>query len=263
MRDSTALIARLRHVARDGVLRQGDARADDAWLSQGLARAQLHEIYAANTDESASAAGFAVALTLAASATPVLWLRTEEAERRGGRLHAAGLVELGVPVEALILGMVPDEGALLRAASDGARCAGLGTLVVEVWGRCPGVDLTATRRLMLAAEASGVTVLLLRIGAESVPSAAATRWGVAAAASTPLEADAPGVPAFDIELQRRRGGPAGRRWRVEWNRDACRFEDNGSSAAGGAVAPLSGAGVPLAADRTPAWGPPAPVRRSG
>ena len=45
--------------------------------------------------------------------------------------------------------------------------------------------LTATRRLMLSAETSGVTVLSVRIGAEPAPSAAATRWGVAAAPSTP------------------------------------------------------------------------------
>lgn len=253
MRESSALIARLRHVARDGAVRQGDARADDAWLAQGLACAQLHEIHAAHVGESASAAGFAIALALAAKATPILWLRTEAAERQGGRLHATGLIELGVSVATLVLGVVADDGALLRAAADGARCDGLGTLVVEAWGRCPAIDLTTTRRLMLAAETSGVTVLLLRIAAQPVPTAAATRWGVESAASTPLEADAPGGPAFAIELQRRRGGPSGRRWRVEWNRDACRFEDTTT---------LSGACLSLAPDRTPAGCAPARVRRA-
>jgi protein ImuA len=258
MRDSTALIARLRHVARDGGLAwQGDARAENAWLTGGLARAQLHEIHAVH-NEGASAAGFAIALALASGATPILWLRSEAAERQGGRLHATGLVELGVAVDALVLGVVGDEGALLRAASDAARCAGLGTLVVEAWGRCPGIDLTTTRRLMLAAEASGVSVLLLRIAADPVPSAAATRWGVAAAASTPLAADAPGPPAFAIELQRRRGGPSGQRWRVEWNRDACRFDLLPNEAA----ATLSGARLPLAAGGAVAQRAPAPVRRA-
>lgn len=254
MRASSALIAHLRHVAGDGVARQGDSRAEDAWLAQGLARAQLHEIHATHVDDGASAAGFAIALTLAAKATPVLWLRTEAAERQGGRLHATGLVELGLAVDTLVLGVVADDAALLRAAADGARCGGLGTLVVEAWGRCPGIDLTTTRRLMLAAEASGVTILLLRIAAQPVPTAAATRWGVEAAASTPLEADAPGAPAFAIELQRRRGGPSGRRWRVEWNRDACRFEDTPT---------LSGARLPLAPGREAESRAPASVRRAG
>jgi protein ImuA len=255
MRESTALIAHLRLLAHAGTVRQGDSRGEDAWLTQGLAPAQLHEIHA---DEGASAAGFAVAMALAAHAAPILWLRTEAAERHGGRLHATGLVELGVAVDSLVLGVVADESALLRAASDGARCDGLGVLVIEAWGRCPGIDLTTTRRLMLAAETSGVTILLLRIAAEPVPTAAATRWRVEAAASTPLEGDAPGGPTFDIELQRRRGGPSGQRWRVEWNRDACRFDllPNEGSAA------LSGAGLPLAAGGTIAQRSPAFVRRT-
>lgn len=247
MSDSAAFIARLRHIACGRAVRQDDMRGDDAWLSQGLPRAQLHELYAADAGEGASAAGFAVACTLAASAVPLLWLRTQAAERQGGRLHATGLVEFGLDVDALVLGVVDDETALLRTAADGARCAGLSTLVVEAWGRCPGLDLTATRRLMLAAETSGVTILLLRVGAEPSPSAAATRWGIAAAASNPLEAGAPGLPAFDIELQRRRGGPAGRRWRVEWNRDACRFDDQSQATQAGIAAPLPGAGLPVAA----------------
>lgn len=259
MRDSTAMIAHLRHVARDGAVRQGDPRSEDAWLTEGLPRAQLHEIHAAHTGEGASAAGFAIALTLAAHATPILWLRTEDAERQGGRLHAGGLVEMGLAVDTLVLGVVADDAALLRAAADGARCAGLGALVIEAWGRCPGIDLTTTRRLMLAAETSGVTVLLLRVAATPSPTAAATRWGVMAAESTPLEANAPGGPAFDIELQRRRGGRSGRRWRLEWNRDACRFEPLPNEA----VPTLSGARLPLAPDRTPAGGASPFVRRAG
>ena len=260
MSESPAILADLRLIAQGRAVRSVEARAPDLWLSQGLASAQLHEIYAADADagEGASAAGFAVALTLAAGATPILWLRTGAAEREGGRLHAGGLVEFGLHPDSLLLGLVDDEAALLRAAADAARCAGLGTLVVEAWGRAPKIDLTATRRLQLAAEASGVTVLLLRIAAEPVPSAAATRWGVAAAASTPLEADAPGLPAFAIELQRRRGGPAGQRWRVEWNRDACRFEHRPNED----TEALPGAGLSLAAGGAAAEHPPAPVRRA-
>ncbi len=255
MSDSTALLAQLRLVTHADGARQANERRTDAWLAEGFARAQLHEIHA-QTGGGASAAGFAVACTLAARAVPILWLRTEAAERDGGRLHATGLLDLGLQPDALVLGLLPDERALLRAASDGARCAGLGTLVVEAWGRSPAIDLTVTRRLILAAEASGVTVLLLRIGAEPVPSAAATRWGVEAAPSNPLEADAPGLPSFQIELQRRRGGPAGQRWHVEWNRDACRFDllPNQGSAA------LPGAGLPLAAGGTVEERPAAPLR---
>ncbi len=53
-------------------------------------------------------------------------------------------------------------------------------------------------------------------------------------------ADAPGAPAFDLELLRWRGGPAGTRWRLDWDKDEQAFRD----------AALSGAVLPLAARRT-------------
>lgn len=256
MNDSSALIARLKRVAATG-LPAADVRPVDAWLTQGLAKAQLHEIYAGHADDAASGAGFAMACTLAAEAMPLLWLRTEASEREGGRLHATGLVELGLDARVLVLVVVKDEASLLRAAADAARCPGLGTLLVESWGRAPGIDLTATRRLMLAAEASGVTIISLRIAAQPVPSAAATRWRVSAIPSRALEADAPGAAAFAIDLLRRRGGPGGLRWCVEWNRDTRLFEGVPDPAT------LSGADLPLAAGRTVAQRPPASIRRTG
>lgn len=257
MSDSSALIARLRGIAAGNGVTQAGGPADGAWLEQGLAAAQLHDIYAIDAEDGPSGAGFGIALALAAGALPMLWLRTEAGERAQGRLHATGLIELGLPADSLLLGLVADEAALLRAAGDAARCGGLGTVLIESVGRAPGLDLTATRRLMLAAERSGVTVLSVRIGAEPTPSAAATRWGVSAVPSAVLgpglEAEAPGFPAFDVECLRRRGGPTGSRWQVEWDRDAKSFRG----------ASLSGADLSVAADRAAAHHPAAPVRRTG
>jgi protein ImuA len=247
------LIARLRGIAAGTGHAQAVAAPVDAWLAQGLMRAQLHEIYAVDDEDGPSGAGFGIAVALAAGALPLLWLRTEACERAQGRLHATGLIELGLAADSLVLGIVADEAALLRASADAARCSGLGTVLVESLGRAPGFDLTATRRLMLAAESSGVTVLSLRVGAEPTASAAATRWGVAAVPSVALEADAPGFPAFEVECLRRRGGPAGQRWRVEWDRDAKSFRG----------ASLSGAGLSVAADRAAADQSAASVRRTG
>lgn len=248
MTDSLALLAQLRQLVAPPARAYGDG--PEEWLARGLPRAQVHEIYAEEAGDAAVAAGFAAVLTLAGGTAPLLWLRDEAAERQAGRLHATGLRELGLDPAQLVMAVVADEGSLLRAAADAARCAGLGAVLVEAWGRAPGLDLTATRRLQLAAEASGVLVLLLRIDARPGPSAAATRWGVTACLSTPLDADAPGRPAFLLELQRRRGGPAGQRWRVEWDRDEKSF----------AVEALSGAGIPLVAGGPAARDAPASVR---
>ncbi|WP_066590344.1 ImuA family protein [Sphingomonas pruni] len=253
MPESSASLSRLRRrVARiEGVrVSGGPARfatghaAIDAWLGGGLARGRLHEVMADDSEDAGSLSGFAAMLALRIHARkPLLWLRTEAAERRAGKLYASGLGEIGLHGGDLILGLLGDDAALLKAANDAARCAGLGALIVESWGEPRLLDLTATRRLMLAAEASGVTVLLLRGEAHESPSVADTRWRVASAPSAAL-ADgtaqgAPGHPAFDIELLRRRAGPAGRQWRVEWNREQCSFQPPERPALPGLVLPVA------------------------
>jgi protein ImuA len=223
----------------------------DEALDRVLRRGRLHEIFATDAGDAASAAGFAAMLALrlqeAIPDAPLLWLRGGNAARQGGGLYAPGLAELGGDPARLLLAEAPDPLTLLRCANDAARCAGLAGLVIESWGRMPAFDLTASRRLSLAARESGVTLLMLRLGTEPMPSAAETRWGVAAAPSTPssseaigqtktpFEADAPGLPAFEIELLRWRSGPAGLRRRVEWNRDARSFRE---PALPGAVVPV-------------------------
>lgn len=204
-------------------------------------RGRLHEFYAATDEDDAANLGLAAlrAMQIAADA-PILWIRVA---RRQGKAspYAPGLVDLGVDPGRLILVEANDVFALLRTAGDAARCPGLGALLVETQGRLPELDLTASRRLLLAAERSRVTVLLARHDASPVPSAAETRWRVAAAPSSRLGvAMAPGPPAFIVELLRRRGGPAGSRWCLEWNREQASFRETAlsgamvSSVAGGA-----------------------------
>jgi protein ImuA len=250
--DSLAVIRRNLASIASGRLLSANKRvatghlALDAALDGGLARGRVHELFAAEPGDEPSAIGFAamIALRMIGRDLPIFWLRSDEACRRGGQLHAPGLIELGGDPDALVLGQAADTRALLKSASDAARCPGLKALIVECWGKCPELDLTVSRRLALAAEKSGVTLFLLRLEAEPLPSAADTRWSVSAAPSIPLEADAPGPPMFEIELLRRRSGPSGMRWRLEWDRDQIIFREPAHI---GAVVPLP-AGRPVAAD---------------
>ena len=73
----------------------------------------------------------------------------------------------------------------MRTAADALACDALGAVVLEVWGEARQLDLVASRKLTLAAQASGVTGLLLRVAAEPQPSTAETRWIVRAAHSPP------------------------------------------------------------------------------
>src|SRR5687768_4477230 len=98
----------------------------DAALGGGLACGRMHELYAADADDGPSAAGFAAMMALRAVGrrAPIFWLRTDEAERRGGSIHGPGLIELGGDPDSLVLGQAPDAKALLKVAADAARCPG-------------------------------------------------------------------------------------------------------------------------------------------
>ncbi len=249
-----ALAATAPRAPVEGTLCALGAESVDRALSGGLARGALHEVFARDGGSGASAMGFALALArrLMADAAPALiWLREERAQRRSA-LHGPGLADLGFDPARLIVGALPDVRALLRASVDALRCAGgLGAVLLELEGNPPLLDLTASRRLALAAEASGVTLLLLRIGgAKPAPSAAHTRWAAGAAPSAHLEADAPGHPAFAVTLLRQRGGPADMEWILEWDRDAGLFRP---AALPGARLPLSGGGYRPAAGDGERW----------
>ncbi len=242
LRQRIAAVERVRPRGAPGMIATGHPAIDGA-LGGGLARATLHELFATDPEDSGCAGGFATMLAsrMIGEGT-VLWLREASAERRGGCLHAPGLAELGLDPGRVILGVLDDPASLLKVANDVVRCPDVAVAVIELW-RAPRVlDLTASRRLAVAAESSGVTVLMLRADAEPSPSAAHTRWSVAAAAAAPLEADAPGHPTLELTLLRQRGGRADLRWRVEWDRDTKIFRD---AALSGALLAAPGGG-PLA-----------------
>lgn len=255
----------------------------DGALGGGIARAALHEVYAPATADLAAATGFAVGLAIRAAGTrPILWVRQDVVDAETGRLHPPGLIELGLDPARILLVRARDAEGVLRAGAEAARCPALGAVLIEPWGEPRRLDLTASRRLSLAAEGSGATTLLLRAAVSPQPSAAATRWQVAALPSRALEANAPGDPAFSVRLLRHRGGVSEREWRVEWNRDRQSFQDSDLRAsefreqqaarrhtanqdkASPDAAPLSGLVVSFPADRPAAAGGADPgVRRAG
>ncbi|MGV7122648.1 ImuA family protein [Sphingopyxis sp. 550A] len=252
MRESSPQLAALRRrVARlaadggaasrpaGGGLASGCAAFDEA-LGGGFAAGRVHEFFAADALDATSAAAFAALLALRTPGmAPLIWLRTTDATRRAGSIYAPGIAELGGDPGRLLLIEALDPKLLLACANDAIRCAGSAAVIVESWGKFPLLDLTAGRRLALGARDAGATLLMLRLNATPAPSVAETRWSVVAAPSQALEADAPGAPAFDLELLRWRAGPAGGRWRLDWNHDQNRFGE----------AALSGALLPVAARR--------------
>ena len=211
--------------------------AFDAAIGGGLAIGRTHEFFAADALDATSAAAFAALVALRTPAqAPLIWLRTSDAGKRTGHIYAPGIAELGGDPDRLLLIETADPKMLLACANDAIRCTGSAAVIVESWGKFPLLDLTAGRRLTLGARDAGTTLLMLRLNAAPTPSVAETRWNIAAAASRELEANAPGAPAFDLELLRWRGGPAGARWRLDWNHDEKCF---GEAALSGAVLPVA------------------------
>jgi protein ImuA len=199
----------------------------DAVLQGGLALGAVHEVFAEGR-QSAAATGFVAGLAgllgLAGRATarrPLVWVRQDFTEIESGALSMSGLAELGLDPRLLVTVRAADVDTALRTAADALACDALGSVVLEVWGQARQLDLVASRKLTLAAQASGVTALLLRVGAEPQPSTAETRWIVRAAHSPPA-ASAWGAPLFDAQLVRNRHGPVGR-WIMEWKCDECLF----------------------------------------
>lgn len=198
----------------------------DARLDGGLPQAMLHEVRGQSAEDWAAAA--ACTLLLAARCgdgrAPILWLYDRQrSSGRVGALYPPGLIELGIDPARLLSIAAPDGAAQLRAAADIARCRAAPALVIELAAPLAALDLTASRRLLLAAEDSGATLWLLQRDPRPRPSAAYSRWQVASAASTPLAANAPGVPTFALELTRHRGGISPFALTLEWNRDRFAF----------------------------------------
>src|SRR5665647_933874 len=201
----------------------GHAEAD-ATLQGGLALGAMHEVFADSGRQSATATGFVAGLAgRVAARRPLVWIRQDFTEIEAGALSMSGLAELGLDPRFLVAVRAADVEAALRTAADALACDALGVVVLEVWGETRQLDLVASRKLTLAAQASGVTGLLLRMAAEPQPSTAETRWIVRAAHSPPAALwSAWGAPVFDAQLVRNRHGPVGR-WIMEWKCDAVSY----------------------------------------
>ena len=199
--------------------------AADEVLRGGLALAAVHEVFAEG-HQGAAATGFIAGVAgRLAPRKPLVWVRQDFADIESGALSPGGLAELGLDPRLLVTVRAADVEAALRTAADALACDALAAVVLETFGEARQLDLVASRKLALAAQASGVTALLLRIGANPAPSTAETRWIVRAAHSPPAAPwRAWGAPLFDANLVRNRHGPVGR-WIMEWKCDECQFSE--------------------------------------
>jgi protein ImuA len=222
----------------------------------GLAADGVHEIAPAAHGDMPAALGFAAALGVRrlqgvpADDRPVLWCRLAAQAREWGRLYGHGLEALGLARQRLITVVLNKPDALLWTIEEALKSTALAGVIADVG---PGVDLTAVRRLMLAAHQGGTPGLLLFPAPPHGGTGGRSRWIVAAnpSAAPPFDDKAPGAPAWNLRLVRCRGGRPGQ-WFVEWSHATHRFAlapafsdrtaDPRAAAAGDAGWPAAGAG---------------------
>ena len=199
----------------------------DATLGGGLACGALHELAPTAPVHLGAAGGFAAAVAARASCgrREILWIATDYGMSEGGGPYGPGLDLFGLASAHLLMLRVAKPVDVLWAMEEALRCRALACVIAELTGEGEVADLTATRRLTLAAreglsaQTSGLG-LLIRHKPTAMPSAAATRWEIAAALSEPdalaRRSGGLGRARFDLSLRKNRRGPAGC-WIIEWN----------------------------------------------
>jgi protein ImuA len=209
----------------------------DACLNGGLVRGALHEIAAADHRSIPAALGFLLALTSISlfpsggegdaaienqkseiggrGKTCVLWPLAKQGHAFG-MPYAPGLRFFGLDPARILFVRCAIARDCLWTMEEGLR---LGGIAAVIGTRVKSMDLTASRRLQLAAEQANTPVFLLRHYHDSAPSAAVTRWRVAPA---PSARDTYGFyerARFHVALDYARGGKQGE-WVMEWNHEA-------------------------------------------
>jgi protein ImuA len=215
----------------------------DAALGGGLPRAALVEIHGRETRDAGAVAGFALALVALARRqttvkAPLLWVAAGETFPEAGSPYAPGILHrFGLPPDALLLAQGRRLEDALWVAEEAAALGALSAVLLEVRGRAPRLDLTATRRLHRRTQAAGRPLYLLRHAGEPAPTAAPVRLVVSAAPAAKREilsgtlAGSIGPPAFTVAVSRSRlGMPA--TFTLDWNDDECAFHERQSGPGG-------------------------------
>ena len=203
---------------------------DAALPGRGLKAGALHEVTADDYRDMGAATGFLAALAVRLAEggfSPVLWCGVAQPPFDIGALYGPGLASFGLDPARLVLVHPASATDCLWAMEETLRSGAFAVVVGEIDGRVSALDLTATRRLQLAAEEKGVPALLFTGHEGGAASAAATRWRVSALPSSLIpDTDKFGglieAPGWRMALTRSRGGVPGA-WNVTWHARDRRF----------------------------------------
>ena len=215
--DRRALLAALRReVVRPSTGVSSGIAGIDACLHSGLAFGALHEVAAADFRAVPGAWGFLLALmTSIERQGVVVWPLVCGAF---GIPYAPGIKSFGLDPRDFLIVRCRREHDAAWAMEEALRI-GAGAVVGM---RTRDMDLTASRRLQLAAQHSGTPAFLLRAHDDREPSAAVSRWRIASMPGGRDRFGLSGEPRWRVALDYAKGGRCGE-WVVEWSHAAHRL----------------------------------------
>jgi protein ImuA len=195
----------------------------DRYLSgAGFACDALHEVAAATHGDKPAAFGFALALAalvLRECPGPAILVAANRCFADFGKPYGHGLAQLGLDARRLVLVETRHDKDALWAMEETLRSKAVAVVVGAIDGE---LNLTASRRLSLAAAASGTSLVLLRAPRMTGASAAVTRWRIGAAPADRDRFGAFASPRWNVALERCRNGRTGQ-WLLDWDHGAYRF----------------------------------------
>jgi protein ImuA len=169
----------------------------------------VHEFMTAGPEDTASTSGFVAGIlaSLMQKGGAAIWISCYRT------IFPPALISFGIAPDKIIFIDLQKEKEMLWAMEEALKCDGLTAVV----GEMPELSFTASRRLQLAVEQSGVTGFILRCNSRNVnTTACVTRWKISPLPSAFTD-DMPGVsfPRWNVDLLKVRNGKPGN-WRVEW-----------------------------------------------
>jgi protein ImuA len=170
----------------------------------------IHEFITVIAEHAAASDGFIAGLlaVLMEDGASCVWVSTSR------RLFPTALASFNVSPERIIFIDVNTQNDALWIMEEALKCEGLAAVV----GELDQLSLTASRRLQLAVEESGVTGFILRKDAsKNASSIAAARWQISPLPSQ-AEEGLPGLgfPRWQVELLKVRNGNPGK-WELDWD----------------------------------------------
>jgi protein ImuA len=189
----------------------------DRLLGGGLKLGTLTEILGSRPGDAPAAAGFVLGLAARFAArvgkakAAIVWIGETFSSREQGVLYGPGLALHGLDPARLVLVEAQNAKEALWAMEEALKCQAPAVVIGELWSAKP-YDLTASRRLVLAAQKQGTPALLFLAGqpgaAEHLSSGADLRFEIRAHPSVhPPSAGAlplPGAAAWAVRIAKAR-----------------------------------------------------------